>query len=90
MFELPLPPFCHEYGRAQRLIAARHNVKLIPRRIFLSIIGESAATLDSIHLSPAGHQYMADTVWGLVRSAYPEYEALWNVDVKRDEYRRAN
>ena len=70
MFELPLPPFCHEYGRAQRLIANKYKVKLIPRRIFLSVIADSAATLDSIHLSPAGHQHMADTVWRLLQSAY--------------------
>ena len=30
LFELPLPPFRHEYGRVQRLVAQRHNVQLIP------------------------------------------------------------
>jgi acyl-CoA thioesterase-1 len=70
MFELPLPPFCNEFGRAQRTIAAKHNVILIPKRVFLSVIADSDSTLDSIHLSQSGHQFMADCVWKLVRSAF--------------------
>ncbi|MEK6249486.1 MAG: SGNH/GDSL hydrolase family protein, partial [Planctomycetales bacterium] len=30
MFELPLPPFCHSYGRIQRTAAVRYGVMLIP------------------------------------------------------------
>jgi acyl-CoA thioesterase-1 len=71
MFELPLPPFCHEYGRIQRSLAAKHNVKLIPKRVFLAVVASSDSTLDSIHLSQTGHQQMADVVWGIVQSAYP-------------------
>lgn len=71
LFELPLPPFYHEYGRAQRTAAAKHNVALVPKRVFLSILAGNGATLDTIHLSAAGHQQMADTVWGLVGSALP-------------------
>lgn len=70
MFELPLPPFCNEFGRAQRTVAAKHNVILIPKRVFLSVIAGSDSTLDSIHLSQSGHQFMADCVWRLVRSAF--------------------
>jgi acyl-CoA thioesterase-1 len=70
MFELPLPPFFHEYGRIQRAAAARHNVLLIPRRIFLSVLADPDSTLDSIHLSQSGHQLMADCVWKVVKSAY--------------------
>ena len=70
MFELPLPPFCHEFGRVQRTIAANHNVTLVPKRVFLSVIAGSDSTLDTIHLSQAGHQFMADTVWRLVESAF--------------------
>ena len=70
MFELPLPPFCHEYGRLQRAVAAKHNVRLVPKRIFLSVIAGSDSTLDTIHLSQAGHQRMADCVWRLVNSAF--------------------
>ena len=72
MFELPLPPFFHEYGRIQRTLAARYNVSLIPKRIFLSVIAGDDSTLDSIHLSQSGHQLMADQVWRIVRSAFDD------------------
>ena len=70
MFELPLPPFCHEYGRVQRAVAAKHNVMLIPKRVFLSVIAGSDSTLDTIHLSQSGHHFMADCVWRVVKSAF--------------------
>ena len=70
MFELPLPPFCNAYGRAQRAVAAKHKVKLIPKRVFLSVIADSGSTLDTIHLSQSGHRLMADRVWRLVESAF--------------------
>lgn len=70
MFELPLLPFCHEYGRIQRSVAAQHNVILIPKRVFLSIIAGGDSTLDSLHLTQVGHQAMADCVWSLINSAF--------------------
>ena len=70
MFELPLPPFCNEYGRVQRLVAAKHNVKLVPKRVFLSIIADRDSTLDTIHLSQEGHTLMANRVWGLIKTAF--------------------
>lgn len=71
MFELPLPPFCHEFGRIQRALARKHNVALVPKRVFLSVLAKNQSTLDSIHLSQAGHEQMAACVWDLVSSAYP-------------------
>lgn len=71
MFELPLPPFYHAFGRIQREAAQKHHLQLIPRRVFLSLIADSAATLDTIHLSQSGHQQMADRVWSIVESAFP-------------------
>lgn len=70
MLELPLPPFYHEYGRIQRRLAQKYDVALVPKRVFLSILAGGESTLDSIHLSEAGHQNMADVVWGLVKPAY--------------------
>ncbi len=70
MFELPLPPFCHEYGHVQRSIAARHNVILVPKRVLLSILAGGDSTVDTIHLTQAGHQVMADRVWSLIQAAY--------------------
>tara|TARA_R110002095_G_scaffold78106_2_gene67075 strand:+ start:6269 stop:7126 length:858 start_codon:yes stop_codon:yes gene_type:complete len=70
MLELPLPPFYHAYGRIQRDLARKHNVALVPKRVFLSIIAGGDATLDSIHLSQAGHLDMTEVVWGIIGSAY--------------------
>ncbi|WP_298867968.1 GDSL-type esterase/lipase family protein [uncultured Gimesia sp.] len=70
MLELPLPPFYHDYGRIQRALAKKHNAALVPKRVFLSIIAGSDSTLDSIHLSQAGHQKMANVVWGFLKPAY--------------------
>lgn len=70
MFELPLPPLAHEYGRIQRQVASKYGVLLVPKRIFLKIIAVNDLTLDSIHLSQAGHRKMADCVWQLVRPAF--------------------
>ena len=70
MFELPLPPFYHEYGRLQRAAARRHGIRLVPKRVFLSILAGNGSTLDTIHLSQAGHQQMAETVWQLIGPAY--------------------
>jgi acyl-CoA thioesterase-1 len=70
MLELPLPPFYHVFGRIQRRLAKKHGVKLVPKRVFLSILAGGDATLDSIHLSQAGQQKMADVVWGIVGAGY--------------------
>jgi acyl-CoA thioesterase-1 len=72
MLELPLLPFYHEYGRHQRRIAAKYGVALVPKRVFLSVLAGSGSTMDSIHLSQEGHRQMAETVWSLVGSAYPD------------------
>lgn len=73
MFELPLPPLAHEFGRVQRTLAARHGVRLIPKRALLSVLAQQGATTDSIHLSPDGHQAMAARVWQIIAPAFPSY-----------------
>lgn len=60
MFELPLPPLFNGYGYAQRELANKHNVALIPRRLLASVLFSKDATLDTIHLSNDGHQQLAD------------------------------
>jgi acyl-CoA thioesterase-1 len=67
MFELPLPPFCNDYGRIQRRLAAEHDVVLIPKRIFAEVLTAEGATLDSVHLSKRGHERMAEVIWSLIR-----------------------
>jgi len=62
MFELPLPPFCNGFGSAQRELSQKHGVELIPKRLFMGVFSATAGTIDSIHLSQAGHQQMAELV----------------------------
>lgn len=69
MFELPLPPFYHEYGRIQRRLAKRYDVFMIPKRLFARVLGRPGNTVDGLHLSKRGHAMMARIVWGIVRPA---------------------
>jgi acyl-CoA thioesterase I len=70
MFELPLPPFRNEYGQVQRKLAARYHVLLIPKRVFIAVLTTPGATLDGIHLTPAGHEQMAEVIWSVIKPAY--------------------
>ena len=70
MFALPLPPLSNRFGLIQRRLASKYDVILLPQRIFAGLLTTSGATLDGIHLSPKGHQMMADTIWSLIGSAY--------------------
>ena len=70
MLELPLPPTYNAFGRIQRRLARRYNVLLVPKRVLLGVLQRQGTTLDSIHLSPEGHQDMADAIWKVVREAY--------------------
>jgi acyl-CoA thioesterase-1 len=72
MFELPLPPFANEFGRAQRRLAAKYGVPLIPKRVFTTVLTTDGATLDGVHLTRAGHELMAETVWDIIRPAYAD------------------
>lgn len=67
MFELPLPPFYIRFGKAQHQLAEKHGVRLIPRRVLARILFSDAATLDSIHLSEAGHRRLAEEVAARLR-----------------------
>ena len=62
MFELPLPPFRSSYLRAQREMAAKYGVTLIPRRRFAAVLSGGGSTVDGLHLSNYGHGKMAAVV----------------------------
>ena len=70
MLELPLPPLSTAYGAIQRRLAREHGVPLVPKRLLMGALAAKGATLDTIHLSPAGHERMAAAVWSVVRPAY--------------------
>lgn len=71
MFELPLFPFQTAYGRAQRAVAKRNAVALIPRRHFARVLGMPDGTLDGLHLTQKGHDEMARRVAALLRIKNP-------------------
>lgn len=72
MFELPLPPLYERFGRIQRDVAARHGVALIPKRVLLSVIEDSEATIDTIHLTQDRHDRMAAVVRSMLEPVMPE------------------
>ena len=56
MFELPLPPFYNEFGRAQRHVAEKYRVLLlIPKRIFYKRVdgGKGRPSIPSMTFSSA-------------------------------------
>jgi acyl-CoA thioesterase I len=66
MLELPLFPLGNPYGLAQRQVAAKYHILLIPRRCFASVLAPQNATIDGIHLTPIGHRRMANLIWQVV------------------------
>jgi len=70
MLELPLPPFYNRYGVAQRRMARRHGVALVPKRVLLGVMTSSGATVDTVHLSRSGHGLMAEAMWRVIRGAF--------------------
>jgi acyl-CoA thioesterase-1 len=70
MTELPLPPFCNAYGAVQRRVARAQGAVLIPKRYFARVLSVRQATLDGLHLSPAGHGLMADAMWSVLAGLF--------------------
>lgn len=70
LFELPLLPFCHGYGRAQRQLCREYGVYLIPKHVLLGVLRAGGATIDSIHLTAAGQQRLADETWRVIGPAF--------------------
>lgn len=64
MCELPLPLFSSEYGWTQRRLCRQHGIRLISKRKFMRLLTTAGATVDSIHLSPAGQQMFYEFVRG--------------------------
>lgn len=64
--ELPLPPFHNGWASAQREIARRHNVWLIPKWRLMRILSDLKNTVDSIHPSQEGQNAIADMVGRIV------------------------
>ena len=69
MLELPLFPFQSGYGRAQRALARRSMSDLITKWYLAERPGHPGPTTDGLHLSEAGTQVMADTVYSILGPA---------------------
>jgi acyl-CoA thioesterase-1 len=67
MFELPLLPFFNDFGKAQRSLAKKHNVILMPKHYLTDVFGLKDATLDGLHLSQKGHDALANSIYGLFK-----------------------
>lgn len=70
MLELPLPPTYNAFGRIQRRLARQYKTLLVPKRVLLGVLQQQGTTIDTIHLTQAGHQHMAATIWTIVQAAY--------------------
>lgn len=67
LFELPLPPFYNRYGQAQRELARKYHVAMIPKRYLAQTLCTADGTVDGLHLSKTGHQALADMVHQMQR-----------------------
>jgi acyl-CoA thioesterase I len=65
-FELPLPPFHNGWGLAQRRIARKHGVGLIPKWRLMWLLSDPKNTVDSIHPTQAGHDAIERLVWSVL------------------------
>jgi len=67
MFELPLFPFCNAFGKAQRNLAKKYNVTLIPKHYMTDVFDLKDGTVDGLHLSQKGHDALANSINGLLK-----------------------
>jgi acyl-CoA thioesterase-1 len=67
LLELPLPPTYNRFGEVQRRLAGGHHAWLMPKRLLMGVLTSGGATLDSIHLSQAGHARMAERISEILR-----------------------
>jgi len=66
MLELPLLPHLIGYGQIQRRLAKEYNIVFVPKRFLVGVFGTRGATMDMAHLTPEGHELMAEKVWRLL------------------------
>lgn len=67
MFELPLVPFHNGFGKAQRLLAKKYGVTLIPKDCLTRVLGLKGATIDGLHLSEIGHNALAKSIFNMMK-----------------------
>lgn len=70
MLELPLQPQFIVYGSIQRKVAKEFGAILVPKDFLAGILSAKGAALDLAHLSPYGHELMAERIWSLLESCF--------------------
>lgn len=68
VFELPLLPLDNGFGEAQRNLAKKYNLKLIPKHYLTDVFGLNGGTLDGLHLSQKGHDALAHSIYSLFKT----------------------
>jgi lysophospholipase L1-like esterase len=68
MFELPLLPFCNDFGAAQRILAKKYDAILIPKHFMTDVFALPGGTLDGLHLSQKGHDALANSIRNLLKT----------------------
>jgi len=66
MFELPLPVQGNGYGAAQRRLARKYKVQLIPKSVLAGLLISPATTIDTIHMNAYGHYLLAERIGKIV------------------------
>ena len=70
MLELPLQPQYLVYGAIQRRVAKEFGATLVPKNFIVSVLASKGATVDLAHLSPYGHELMAEKIWALLKPCF--------------------
>ena len=68
VFELPLFPFGNAFGKAQRNLARKYNVTLIPKHYLTDVFALKGGTVDGLHLSQKGHDALANSINRLLKT----------------------
>lgn len=66
MLELPVLPSKNQWGVVQRRLARKYGCTLVPKRLLVDVLASPGATMDTLHLTQAGHQRLAEMVWSVV------------------------
>ena len=69
MMEIPLIPGGNGYGIAQRALAKKHGVYLVPKAAFIRVLGAQGSTLDGLHLGEEGAKAMVKELEPIIAPA---------------------
>ena len=71
MLELPLLPGKNQWGVVQRRLARRYGCHLAPKRLLVDVLSAQGSTVDTLHLTQAGHHRLSEMIWSVIGPAFP-------------------